>query len=441
MSFLFYEAQRSGDLPSSQRVTWRQDSALNDGQDVGVDLAGGYYDAGDHVKFGFPMAFTTTTLGWALLSFKAGFDKAGQTGYAMDAVKWATDYFLKAHSSNMLLYGQVGQGDIDHAYWGRPEDMTMQRPAWKIDTSAPGSDLAADTAAALATASMIFRDSDSGYADRCLAASKDLFEFADQYRQLYHISIPDAAYYYQWVQGSSHKQMDCIHHRSFSGYGDELCMAALFLYQATGDSYYADKAKAFWDEFGVQWSAAGVGYGWDNKFGGAQVLFAEVFGGDFYMGLAKEYIDSMTSQTHTPGGLLYLGEWGSLRSALGVAFIAMKGAQLGIDTSSNRAWALSQIDYALGSTGRSFMVGFGVSPPERPHHRSSSCPDIPEYCDPNVAINNPGPNPQTLYGALVGGPDQNDNYVDDRNDYVQNEVACDYNAGLTGALAAAIEYL
>lgn len=30
-SILFYEAQRSGKLPSNQRVTWRGDSALHDG--------------------------------------------------------------------------------------------------------------------------------------------------------------------------------------------------------------------------------------------------------------------------------------------------------------------------------------------------------------------------------------------------------------------------
>jgi len=40
-----------------------------------------------------------------------------------------------------------------------------------------------------------------------------------------------------------------------------------------------------------------------------------------------------------------------------------------------------------------------------------------------------------LYGALVGGPDENDVYVDDREDYVSNEVACDYNAGFQGAVA------
>ena len=43
-SLLFYEAQRSGPLPSNMRIDWRKDSALNDGSDVGLDLTGGYYD-------------------------------------------------------------------------------------------------------------------------------------------------------------------------------------------------------------------------------------------------------------------------------------------------------------------------------------------------------------------------------------------------------------
>ncbi len=40
----FYEAQRSGRLPSTKRVSWRNDSAVNDGSDAGLDLTGGYYD-------------------------------------------------------------------------------------------------------------------------------------------------------------------------------------------------------------------------------------------------------------------------------------------------------------------------------------------------------------------------------------------------------------
>ena len=37
-SILFYEAQRSGPLPSDQRVNWRGDSATGDA------VPGGYYD-------------------------------------------------------------------------------------------------------------------------------------------------------------------------------------------------------------------------------------------------------------------------------------------------------------------------------------------------------------------------------------------------------------
>lgn len=50
-SILFYEAQRSGDLDeSTNRIPWRGDSMLKDGQDVGVDLTGGWYDGKlDHV--------------------------------------------------------------------------------------------------------------------------------------------------------------------------------------------------------------------------------------------------------------------------------------------------------------------------------------------------------------------------------------------------------
>ena len=65
----------------------------------------------------------------------------------------------------------------------------------------------------------------------------------------------------------------------------------------------------------------------------------------------------------------------------------------------------------------------------------SSCPeDINAWCDWED-YNRDAPNPNILTGALVGGPDEWDNYNDDRGDYIANEVACDYNSGFQGALA------
>ncbi len=44
-STLFFEAQRSGDLPEeTMRVKWRKDSTLNDRGNNGEDLTGGYFD-------------------------------------------------------------------------------------------------------------------------------------------------------------------------------------------------------------------------------------------------------------------------------------------------------------------------------------------------------------------------------------------------------------
>jgi hypothetical protein len=52
-----------------------------------------------------------------------------------------------------------------------------------------------------------------------------------------------------------------------------------------------------------------------------------------------------------------------------------------------------------------------------------------------TALYNTGCNPNTLYGALIGGPDKNDKYEDVRTDFAASEVTLDWNAGFTGMLA------
>jgi len=165
-ALLFFEAQRSGKLPAGQqRVTWRGDSGLSDGSAAGVDLAGGYYDAGDNVKFGLPMAFTVTMLSWSVLEFMPGV--SASAGKA--AVRWGADYLLKAAAAAPdALYVQVADPNRDHQCWERPEDMDTPRTVYKVDPSHPGSDVAAETAAALAAGSIVFRDADPAYSKRLL---------------------------------------------------------------------------------------------------------------------------------------------------------------------------------------------------------------------------------------------------------------------------------
>jgi hypothetical protein len=52
LAYLFYEGQMSGKLPTWNRLLagkpggYKTSAHLNDGKDIGVDLSGGYYDAG-----------------------------------------------------------------------------------------------------------------------------------------------------------------------------------------------------------------------------------------------------------------------------------------------------------------------------------------------------------------------------------------------------------
>lgn len=70
-------------------------------------MVGGYYDAGDNVKYGFPMAFTVTTLAWAAYFYKPELTSAGEMKNVLDGIKWGTDYFLKASAYRNRLFVQV----------------------------------------------------------------------------------------------------------------------------------------------------------------------------------------------------------------------------------------------------------------------------------------------------------------------------------------------
>lgn len=72
-----------------------------------VKLVGGYYDAGDNVKFGWPMSFSVTLLSWAAIEFHQPILTAKQMGHLREAIKWGSDFISAAHTSPTTLYTQV----------------------------------------------------------------------------------------------------------------------------------------------------------------------------------------------------------------------------------------------------------------------------------------------------------------------------------------------
>ena len=132
-SILFYELQRSGDIDeATARTNWRGDSGMTDGSDVGLDLTGGLYDAGDNVKFNLPMAYTAAMLAWSVYEDRAAYEQCGQLSYTLDNIRWICDYLIKCHPEDEVYYYQVGDGNIDHSWWGACEVMQMNRPSFKF---------------------------------------------------------------------------------------------------------------------------------------------------------------------------------------------------------------------------------------------------------------------------------------------------------------------
>ncbi|GAV83351.1 Glyco_hydro_9 domain-containing protein [Cephalotus follicularis] len=447
MSILFFQGQRSGRLPKNNQIVWRSNSGLSDGLLAHVDLTGGYYDAGDNVKFNFPMAFATTMLSWGTLEY--GKRMGSQLQDSRAAIRWATDYLLKcATATPSKLYVGVGDPNVDHKCWERPEDMDTDRTVYSVSPSNPGSDVAGETAAALAAASLVFRTVDPKYSKLLISTAKKVMQFAMQYRGAYSDSL-----------GSS----VCPFYCSYSGYKDELVWGAAWLLRATNDASYFNFLKSFGNDDGVDI------FSWDNKYAGASVLLArralvnsdrnfEPFVHQAENFMCRILPNSPSSSTlYTQGGLLFKLPQSNLQYVTSITFLLttyakyMKVAKhtfncgnVLVTQGSLMSLAKRQVDYILGVNPikLSYMVGFGPNFPKRIHHRGSSLPSLASHpqsigCDGGFQqfFYSSNPNPNILTGAIVGGPNQNDGYQDDRTDYSHSEPATYINAAIVGPLA------
>jgi endoglucanase len=281
----------------------------------------------------------------------------------------------------------------------------------------------------MAASSMVFRSTDPAYANTLVSHARQLYSFADTVRRKYSECITDAASFYN----------------SWSGFQDELVWGAVWLHRATGEASYLAKAEAEYLNLPVEQGTSFRPYkwtiAWDDKAYGAYVLLAKLTGNQRYVDDANRWLDFWTVGVngqrvrYSPGGQAVLDRWGSLRYAANTAFAAFVYSDwLTSDPARKQRYhdfAVRQINYALGENPRSssYVVGFGANPPRNPHHRTA-------HGSWSNNIQEPVTSRHILYGALVGGPpDPNDQYTDSRQDFVMNEVATDYNAGFTSALA------
>lgn len=414
-SFMFYEAQKSGDLPSHNRIPWRGDSGLLDETIDGKSLVGGLFDSGGVLKHGFPLAVATSMLAWGVIEFPGGYGK--EINHAEDIIRQATDYLLKSHTKSNELYVLVDS----RGEWGRPEDRLAEkgRVGKFIDPKKPGSDVAGSTAAALAAASVVFIKSDPAYSKRLLKHARQLYSFANEYHGIYSDHIKSSEYI-------------------STSFRDDLSWGAAWLFYATRETAYIKDAEIHLGNHKFTQI-----FDWDNVGPAACVMLATITKDSTYKTCSENVLDSWKDRTFvTPARLAWSGDKDPLPRVANAALLAliyyknMKGEGVsGRKLGGYECWAVLQVGYLLGDSGKSYVVGYGEDPPKQPRHQGASCPDSPAECSAiNESIDEP--NPQVLVGALVSGPDENDEYEDSRLELVQSRVSLMNNAGFTSALAA-----
>lgn len=467
----FFDIQKSGALPVNdrqRRFKWRRSSALLDGQAAqpgspAVKLAGGFYDGGNTIKFGFPGAYAMTMLSWSVIEYKAKFEASGEFDHARELIKWGTDYILKTFNNTEVdkIICQVGIGGgprpNDLYCWERPEDLDFfkdtRRSAISVNS---GSDLAAEMAAALSAASIVFRD-DPKYSQGLVNAAKALYAFAKLKPGSFvqNLPGPERAIY------------------NATSFNDELIWGSTWLYFATGNTTYLGDAtiRSIENSNRKRGYTFGV-FDWDNKLVGAQLLLTRLRilqgPGYPYEQTLKQYnnetnlvmcayLPQFRTWNRTKGGMILFNPNATqhLPTAVNAAFLAtlyadyLKAADVPVlECGPNwyspevlRNFSRSQVDYALGKNPlkTSYIVGYSEKYPLQPRHRAASIPDDGKSysCEQGWQWRDRNfPNPHVLQGALVGGPDILDRFTDLRKNYIQNEPTIANNAGLVGALVA-----
>jgi endoglucanase len=364
----FLEAQQSGRLSPNNRVAWRGDACLTDGADIGRDLSGGWFDAGDHWTANLTMAFTAMTVAWSAIEEPQGWTGTGQIDELLESLIHVNRYFLRCvlnpgcadpATELEVVIGCGGREGVPepavHALWAAAEvaHLMTNRPTFRLNHQVPAGDIPAAMAAAMAASAMVIREHGTvlrgrnGYGDfNAPKFADDLLRRAEELLLFAHANAGPAIHHQ-----TPKEEKDAIERRRSqalradgqvvnTGYRagpfDKIMTAATFLHRAqvakdpAGARQWLEMATAVYAggyqaEYGHDWwkdfSAGGFG-----KLGAYNLMRLLPEDPRFH-GELQHYCLMFTRYRATPGGLR-LREWdaheyGSLRHANNAATIAL----------------------------------------------------------------------------------------------------------------------
>lgn len=424
----FYQYQRAGlssGNPYNPFYGYSPYPHSND-RDGAQDLSGGWYDAGDFVKFGLPLGFSVYCLLKGYDVFPGSYDDlhdwthtSGPNGIPdiLDETRFATDYLIKAVESSNAIVMDVGNAQADHSVWANGYGASGDRTVYKYGI---GADVPGLYAAGLALMSRLYKQYDASYAATCLNEAKTAYAYANNHRSCtsgWQIEGYDAPYY------------------STETWEDKLGCAAIELYLATNEASYLTQAKAISADVKSHYSAIGHASAGDFMWYELKRLgesTSSKWFTDLNNGMSQKTVNNPGSLVH---GAFVNTNWGVCGLAGGIAF-SCGMAYILTGENKYRDYAFQQVDWIAGfsSGSRSYVTRYNGGP-NHPHHRN----------DATIGSVN-------LVGGIVSGPtvpawscgdwmdpQKADEYQwtfeDNVAIYENTEVALDYNAGPVGAVA------
>ncbi len=385
-------------------------------------LDGGWYDAGDFVKFGMNLGYSVYCLLKGYDVFPSAYDDNYDFEHndvpdgipdILNQVKYATDYLMKAVIDENTVIRDVGNGNWDHGAMdqilfsdGRGNDQVFR---------SEGADIPATYAACLALMSTLYRDFNPEYADSCLAKAKTAFacakNFLDEGKLFCSYQIRDTDnqpfYYYSSLDGGGYDRQ----------INDRLVAAGVELYRATGD---AEPIYREWAKRAITGANNCMGYSFIGPLASFEAWRQELGSSSGLLNNVRNFIDTKINTSGHFKDIYRNTNWGTARDAGTAAF---EFALLYITLSSDEAReeymqkAEKHIAWLVGENNKqqSYVIGHNGGP-RNIHYR----------------VNYPGGRP---VGGVVSGPDDLGTWIDDHGQYRYVEVALDYNAGAVGAVA------
>ena len=367
---------------------------------VTIDASGGWFDAGDYLKFLHGAGYTAELLMVGVRDFPnqmgAG---AGPRSFTAE-VRHGAEWLLRMWDDpSRTLYYQVGIGSGngktlgDHDIWRLPQDddafggtsplyrYVRNRPVFRTNT--PGGlispNLAGREAGALALCYQLFRVSDPLFANKCLTSAQHVYDLANTNPSGNLVTVIPFSFYpeTEWRDDLELAAAE-LHKAVLAGAGSlpqglPHSDPAFYLQQAahwanayiTGPNDAADTLNLYdvaglaHYELHTSISAAGNPPGLETS---QTALVADL----------RKQLDRATAEAATdPFGFGFpWATWDTTSHGAGLAVTASEYAALTGDT-SYKQWANRWIGNILGANawGLSLIIGTGTTFPNCPHHQ------------------------------------------------------------------------